>query len=80
MINEENLKRLIMLLPDPDRSERVRTRCRVQLERNARRRTRNRETKEFTARVVASAALGGFCLLYTVLLVITTLRLEGVFQ
>jgi hypothetical protein len=74
----DSLKRLMSLTPDADRSERVRVRCRMQLERNGRRRTRTAVTKEFTARVLAPALVGGFCLLYTVALVITTLRLQGV--
>jgi hypothetical protein len=66
----DSLKRLMLLTPDPDRSELVRVRCRMQLKRNGRRRTR----------VLAPAVVGGVCLLYTAALVITTLRLEGVLQ
>ena len=67
----DNLKRLMSLAPDADRSERVRVRCRMQLERNGRRKV---------VRVLAPAVVGGVCLLYTAALVITTLRLEGVLQ
>jgi hypothetical protein len=76
----DSLKRLMPLTPDPDRSERVRVRCRTQLKRNGRRRTRIAVTKGFTARVLAPAVVGGVCLLYTAALVITTLRLGGVLQ
>ena len=67
----DNLKRLMSLAPDADRSERVRVRCRMQLERNGRRKA---------ARVLAPAVVGGVCLLYTAAFVIITLRLEGVLQ
>jgi hypothetical protein len=67
----DSLNRLTPLTPDADRSERVRVRCRVQLERNGRRRA---------ARVLAPAVVGGVCLLYAAAFVITTLRLEGVLQ
>ena len=80
MISDASLKQLRVLLPDPDRGERVRTRCRAQLERHARRRIHKGATRAFATRVVALAALGGCCLLYTAALVITTLRLEGVLQ
>lgn len=72
----DSLKRLMILAPDAGRSDRVRERCRMQLKRNSRRRTRIAVTKEFTARVLVPALVGGFCLLYIVALVITTLRLE----
>ena len=76
----DNLKWLMPLTPDADWSERVRVRCRMQLKRTGRHRTRTAVTKGFTARVLAPAVVGGFCLLYTVALVITTLRLEGILQ
>ena len=76
----DSLKRLMPLTPDADRSERVRVRCHMQLKRNGRRRTRTAATQGFTARVLAPAVVGGFCLLYAAALVITTLRLEGVLQ
>jgi hypothetical protein len=76
----DNLKRLMSLAPDADRSERVRVRCRMQLERNGRHKLRAAVTEGFAARVLAPAVVGGFCLLYTAALVITTLRLEGVLQ
>jgi hypothetical protein len=74
----DSLKRLMPLTPDPDRSERVRVRCRMQLERNGRNRARTAVIRGFTSRVLAPAVIGGFCLLYVVALVATTLRLEGV--
>ena len=63
----DSLKRLQRLTPDADRSERVRMRCRSQIQKNER-------------RVLSPAVVGGICLFYTVALVITTLRLEGLIQ
>jgi hypothetical protein len=34
----------------------------------------------FAWRVLAPAVVGGFCVLYVAALVVTTLRLQGVFQ
>jgi hypothetical protein len=74
----DSLKRLMPLTPDADRGERVRVRCRMQLERNGRRRARTAVIREFTSRVLAPVIVGGFCLLYVAALVVTTLRLEGI--
>ena len=76
----ERLKLLAPLTPDPDRSERVRLRCRLQFERDGRRRNRVTKIIAFTERVLAPAIVGGFCLLYVAALVATTLRLEGILQ
>ena len=76
----DRLKLLAPLTPDPDRSERVRLRCRLQFERHGRRRTRVTKLVAFTERVLAPAIVGGVCLLYLVALVATTFRLEGILQ
>ena len=76
----DRLKLLIPLTPDPDRRERVRLRCRMQLERDGRRRNRATKLIGFTARVLAPAIVGGFCLVYVAALLATTLRLEGILQ
>ena len=76
----EALKGLMSLAPDPDRAERVRVRCRTQLERSRRRAARTAVITGFAWHVLAPALVGGFCVLYVVLLVATTLRLQGVFH
>jgi hypothetical protein len=75
-----SLCRLTALTPDPRRAERVRARCRTQLEQSRRRETRTRQIAEFTWRVLAPAAVGVFCVFYVAVLVATTLRFEGVFR
>ena len=72
--------RLTALAPDPDRAERVRVRCRAQLGRSRRRAARTAVITGFAWHVLAPALVGGFCVLYVVLLVATTLRLQGVFH
>jgi len=76
----EALKGLRPLAPDPARAERVRVRCRTQLERSRRRAARTAVITGFAWHVLAPALVGGFCVLYVVLLVATTLRLQGVFH
>jgi hypothetical protein len=76
----ESLKGLMLLAPDPDRAERVRVRCRTQLERSQRRAARTAVITGFAWHVLAPAVVGGYCVLYVVLLVTTTLRLQGVFH
>jgi len=76
----ESLERLTALAPDPDLAERVRLRCRTQLERSPRRAAPTAVITGFGWRVLAPLVVGGFCVLYVALLVVTTLRLEGVFQ
>ena len=73
----ESLKALMRLAPDPDRAERVRMRCRRQLERRRRRASRAAAVTGFAWHVLAPAFVGGFCVLYVALLVVTTLRLQG---
>ena len=75
----ESLEGLRPLAPDPDRAERVRVRCRTQLERS-RRRARTAVISGFAWHVLAPAVVGGFCILYVVAFVATTLRLQGVFR
>ena len=76
----ESLKGLMPLAPDPDRAERVRVRCRRQLERSRRRAARTAVITGFAWQVLAPVVVGGVCVLYVVLLVATTLRLQGVFH
>jgi hypothetical protein len=73
----DSLKALMRLAPDPDRAERVRVRCRRQLQRNRRRAARVATITGFAWHVLAPAFVGGFCVLYVALLVVTTLRLQG---
>jgi hypothetical protein len=73
----ESLNALMRLAPDPDRAERVRARCRRQLERSRRRASRAAAITGFAWHVIAPALVGGFCVLYVTLLVVTTLRLQG---
>jgi hypothetical protein len=74
----DSLNRLMNLAPDPDRAERVRMRCRTQLGRSRRRAARTAVITGFAWRVLAPVVLGAFCVLYVVMLLATTLRLEGV--
>ncbi len=75
-MSTESLKALMSLAPDPDRAERVRVRCRRQLERSRRRASRAAAIAGFAWHVLAPAFVGGFCVLYVALLVVTTLRLQ----
>ncbi len=70
---------LITLTPDPVRAERVRARCRAQLERRQRRAARTTETG-FAWRVLAPAVVGAVCVFYVAAIVATTLRLEVIFN
>lgn len=76
----DGLDRLRALAPDPGRAERVRVRCRTQLGRRGRRAARTVVITGYVWRVLAPAVLGAFCVLYVVVLVAITLRLEGVFH
>jgi hypothetical protein len=77
---DDSVKRLIRLTPDSERAERVRVRCRRQLERSRRRAARTAEIDGFTWRVLAPLVVGGFCALYVVALVATTLRFRDLLQ
>lgn len=79
-VGADSLNRLMNLAPDPDRAERVRVRCRTQLGRSRRRAARTTVITGFAWRVLAPVVLAAFCALYVVLLLATTLRLEGVFH
>lgn len=74
----DGLNRLMNLAPDPDRAERVRMRCRTELERSRRRVTRTTAIGGFAWRVLAPVIVGAVCVFYVTVLVATTLRLEGV--
>jgi hypothetical protein len=78
--SEESLERLVPLVPDPDRAERVRLRCHAQLGRSRRRAARTAVITGFAWDVLAPAVVGGFGVLYVALLVATTLRLRGIFH
>ena len=74
----EDLKRLQPLLPDRLRADRVRMRCRAQLLRSQKRQASTDVIARSAWRVLAPVVVGGFCVLYTLALVIMTLRLRGV--
>ena len=74
-----NLHRLTSLAPEPGRADRVRARCRTQLEQSRRPEGRTAAIAEFACRVLAPVVVGAFCVLYVAVLVATTLRLEGVY-
>ena len=76
----ETLTQLIVLAPDAARAERVRVRCRTQLERHRPRAARGEAIAGFAWRVLAPAGVGAFCILYVTVLVVTTLQLKGVFH
>ena len=75
-----SLDRLPRLAPDSHRAERVRVRCRTRLGQSPRRKARIAATTGRACRLLAPLAVGGFCVLYVVALVVTTLRLEGVIR
>lgn len=66
----DGLDRLMTLMPDPERAERVRARCRGKLVRSRRR----------ASRVLGPVVVGAFCVFYVAALVATTLRLEAIFH
>jgi hypothetical protein len=76
----DSLGRLRPLAPDPARAERVRMTCRTQLGRSRRRAARTTVITGFAWRVLAPVVLGAFCVVYVVVLVAITLRLEGAFH
>jgi len=75
----DELRRLQSLAPDHGWTDRVRTRCRTHLARSQAPPARTNGTARFARRVVAPVVVGSFCVLYIAALVITTLRLQGVF-
>ena len=76
----ESLERLMPLAPDPDRTERVRVRCRTRIGRSRRRTARAAVINGFTWRLLAPVVVGAFCLLYVAAMVATTLRVQDVFH
>jgi hypothetical protein len=74
------LKALTRLAPDPRRAERVRSRCRARLARTRRSTARDAVMTSPRWRPLAAVVVGGFCVLYAVAFVATTLRLEGVLR
>jgi len=77
--NVERLGHLVRLVPDAARAERVRARCRAQLVRQQRRTARKAAIHAVTWRAAGPLLVGGFCVVYAVMLVATTLRLQGIF-
>jgi hypothetical protein len=77
-VGAERLDRLMVLTSDPDRAERVRVRCRTQLERRGRRSARPALTARLTWGALPPMGLAVLCVLYVVVLVTTTLRLGGI--
>jgi hypothetical protein len=71
------VSRLAALRPDPERARHVRMRCQAGLARNRRRSARAATISRSLWRVLAPAIVGGFCILYVIGLVATTLRVEG---
>jgi hypothetical protein len=76
-VDFDALKRLPYLTPDPGWSESVRMRCRTQLGRRPRRRTRPVLIMTLARRVIAPVVVVGFCVLYIAALAATALRLNG---
>jgi hypothetical protein len=76
--NMERLGALVRLAPDAARADRVRARCRAQLVRQQRRTARKAAMHAVTWRAAGPLLVGGFCVLYAVVLVATTLRLQGI--
>ena len=72
-----SLRGLRALAPDPDRAERFRNHCRTQLaRRQPEPRTAGIDT--FARRVLVPTVGAAFCALYFAMLVVMTLRFEGV--
>ena len=76
----KSLERLMPLAPDPNRTKRVRVRCRTRIGRSRRRTARTAVITGFTWRLLAPVVVGAFCLLYVAALVATTLRVQDVFH
>jgi hypothetical protein len=76
----DSLDQLMALAPDPNRAVRVRARCRTQLSRSQRRAARTALITEFGWRVLAPVVVGTVGVFYAVVLVATTLRLQGIFH
>jgi hypothetical protein len=75
-VTMERLGHLSRLMPDQDRAERLRLKCRKRLERGRRQEAPVAMMKGLSSRLLMPV-VGGFCVLYVVALVATTLRLEG---
>jgi hypothetical protein len=75
-VTRERLGHVSRLMPDQDRAERLRLKCRKRLERGRRQEAPAAMMMGLSWRLVMPV-VGGFCVLYVVALVATTLRLEG---
>jgi hypothetical protein len=76
----EALTRLQFLSPDPERTARVRMRCRTRIGQHRKHSARTNVITGFARRVLAPVLVGGFCVLYIAALVSTALRLNGIFH
>ena len=76
----ERLKQLRSLAPEPERTDRLRIRCRTQLGRSRRERGSTRAPAGFERLAVGPIVFAAFCLLYVVGLVATALRLHRLVQ
>jgi hypothetical protein len=75
-----NIDDLATLAPDPDRAARVRMRCHARLARGQRHSRQMAAIGAFTWRVLTPAVVGACGVLYSIALIVTTLRLHGVFR
>ena len=75
-----NLRRLTALAPESGRAERVRAKCRTQLEQGRHGKRSTALATEFAWRVLAPIVVGVFCAFYIAVLVATTIRFEGLFD
>jgi hypothetical protein len=67
---ERRLEQLPRLTPDPNRTERVKARCRAQFERRHRRQARREAVIDFASQVLAPAAVGGVCVVWVAFLLV----------
>jgi hypothetical protein len=70
----EDLACLAPLTPDPERARRVRERCRGVLARRHQRSRRAERVVHFLQAIVAPAAFGILCVLYTIVVFVLALR------
>ena len=69
---------LTPLAPDPIRADRVRVRCRAQLERRVRQAARTAAIVKSAERLFVPAILGALSVFYAAMVVGNALRLEGI--
>jgi hypothetical protein len=76
----ERLKQLASVAPDRERTDRVRVRCRTQLDRSRRDRKPANALTGLKRSAIGPMVFAAFCLVYVVGLVTTALRLYRLFQ